>query len=136
LVAVRRAGAARFILDGGFNMIWPGTAAAFARGCDSADRRNERFAGRRALGIISDRTLGCSSWGTVAGLPKVSRTLRSTETDPAWRCALAESGIISTAARIKTAVTAIRAAALSSTGLAKLRAIISNPNYVRAPEPG
>jgi len=82
---VRRAGAARFIFDGGFNMTWPGAAAAFPRGWDKAGAANRRVAGWRAFGIISERTPGRRSCGTLAGWPSVSRTLRSTETDPALR---------------------------------------------------
>ena len=136
-----RAIAARLIWDGGFSWNPLETGAKPARGVAGAAGANRVLLRcllplRPAFGISRERTAGRSICGTFRGAPpSASRTLRSTDTEPEWRCACAVCGAIGAAAMKANATAAKPRGATAAMCRANLGAIIYNPNNERVSEP-
>lgn len=108
LLGAGRAATARFIRDGAFSLNPPVVGAALARGVAFLAGANRDLVRWPVFGINRERTAGRSNCGTFCGgfPPNASRTLRSTDTEPAWRWACAVGGVISAAVRKANAAAA------------------------------
>lgn len=128
--AMRRA-VERFLLEGGLSLNPPSRDVAVVK------RLTRRciMPVRWALDISGVRTPGRSSCGTFCGVPIESRTLRSTETDSALRCACVDVGKINEAVRRADAVVAKLRVGTAEKCRANLGAIVFNPNNERVSEP-
>jgi hypothetical protein len=145
LAGAGRAVAARFICDGGFSLKPLEIGAKPARGRAGAAGANRALPRRvmprcvlplrPAFGISRERMVGRSICGTFRCVPSASRTLRSTDTEPEWRCACAVCGVISAMVRKANAAAAKPCGATAAMCRANLGAIISNPNNERVSEP-